>query len=198
LVYACVDPLDIEDNVNIIPIDKDTLNTNGIKPLVSGNSCRYRVKEFDTTGVLLKSYVYADSVVKDTVIEKTNWFATSDYIGYWQTNANDGLRFRQYRTGQPLLEWLEAKYPGTVGFSWQANSSQKTIASVDTTINVTAGTFSCYYYTGIAYKSATGWEYTDMFYSAKIGLIKSETYKVKTGNVRWLVESVELITFNKQ
>ncbi len=198
ILYSCADPLDIEENVNIIPVDKDTLNINGIKPLAPGNSWLYQVKEYDTTGALIDSYVYADSVVKDTVIDKANWFKTIHYTEYWQTNTNDGLRFRRYNSGQPLLEWLEAKYPGAKGFSWQANNSQRTIASVDTAITVTAGNFSCYYYTGIEYKTTSGWEYSDFFYSAKTGLVKSEIFREKSGKVRWLYISVELISFRKQ
>ncbi len=147
---------------------------------------------------MLDSFVYTDSVVKDTVIEKANWFRTSHYTDYWQTNSNDGLRFRKYRTGQSLLEWLEAKYKGAKGFSWQSGGTQKTITSLDTSISVTAGKFVCYYYTGISYKTATGWEYSKIFYSAKNGLIKSEIYREKYKKIRWLAISVELISFDKK
>ena len=190
--------MDVEDNINIIPVDQDTLNKNGIKPLSPGNSWLYQVKTYDSTGNLTDSYVYADTVVKDTAIDNTNWYATSHYIDYWQTNTSDGLRFRQYHPGQPLLEWLEAKYPGTVGFSWQANSSRRTIAAIDTVINVTAGSFSCYYYTDIKFTNGTGWEYSDIFYSVKTGLIKSETYRMRADSSKYLISLVELITFAKK
>ena len=188
----------VEDNINIIPVDKDTVNKNGIKPLQTGNSWLYQTKIYDSTGAMVDSFIFADSVLKDTVIDKANWFRTSHFVDFWQTNAADGLRFRQYKTGQALLEWLEVKYPGSPGFTWQSNSSQRTVASTDTLINVTAGTYSCYYYTGIAFDSSVGWEYSNIFYSAKTGLIKSETYREKAGKVRYLAISVELIIFKKK
>ena len=190
--------MDVEDNINIIPVEKDSLNKNGIKPLSPGNAWLYQEKVYDSTGALVKSSIYADSVIKDTVIDKTNWYKTSHYARYWQTNTVDGLRFRLYATGQPLLEWLEAKYPGEIGFIWQADARQMTIAATDTLISVTAGEFKCYYYTGIAFITGIGWEYSAYFYSAKTGLIRAEIFRVKAGGERWLYSSVELIVFKKE
>ncbi len=190
--------MDVEDNINIIPVDKDTLNKNGIKPLSPGNSWLYQEKTYDSTGSLTGTRIYADSVIQDTVIDKVNWYKTSHYAEYWQTNTTDGLRFRRYLSGQPVLEWLEAKYPGQAGFIWQADTRQMTIVNTDTLINVTAGGFNCYYYTGIAFITGIGWEYSSYFYSVKTGLIKSEVFREKSGGERWLYSSVELIVFNKQ
>lgn len=158
----------------------------------------YLVKIYDSTETLIDSFIYSDIVVGDTVIDKTNWYSTSHYPNDWQTNTTDGLRIRRYISGQPLLEWLEAKYPGEIAFSWQADASRRTIADTDTVVNVTPGKFSCYYYTDIEFKTKTGWEYSNIFYSPQTGMIKTDIYREKSDSVRYLYYSVELISFKKE
>lgn len=196
IVQSCSDPLDVEDNVIKIPVINDTLNLNGIKPLKTGNIWIYQIKTYDSTNSLTDSYVIIDSVLKDTIIDNAKWFETEQDRNFWQTNLNDGLRFRQYKTGQPLLEWLDAKYPGTKGFTWQALSSQRTIMLTDTLISVTAGEFTCYYYSDIEFNSTVGWEYSQIFYSPSIGLIKSVTEREKQNKERYKAEEIELTSYS--
>jgi hypothetical protein len=111
----------------------------------------------------------------------------------WQSNFPDGLRMRKIYS-DPVIEWLEAKYPGSPGFTWQVEASQRNINVIDTTILVTAGAFKCYYYGDIT-NTPKGWEFSNIFYSAKVGLIKRETYLEETAGVKYLSYSLELIDF---
>ena len=104
----------------------------------------------------------------------------------------DGNGYIQNRS--TVIEWLEAKYPGLPGFTWQVESSQRNINIIDTLISVTAGSFMCYYYGDIT-NTPKGWEYSNIYYSAKVGLIKRETYVDETADVKYLSYSLELIDF---
>ena len=198
VLYSCSDPMDVEDNINKIPVYNDSLNQNGIKPLAHGNKWIYQITETDSNGVIINTYSITDSVLKDTVIDKARWYSTSQYPQYWQGNLNDGLRFREYPQGKPVYEWLEAKFPGAAGFTWQANSSQRSIVSVDTLIMVTAGSFNCYYYYDVGFNQTFGWEYSNMFFCPKTGLIKSEIYRERFDKTKYLFQKTELIAFIKK
>jgi len=187
--------MDVEDNINKILVLNDSSNTNGIKPLSFGNVWYYQVIEYDSTGLIIDSYVYSDSVTADTIIDKSRWYRTSGFADFWQSNQIDGLRFRKYQYPDPIIEWLEAAYPSEINHRWQCNKSLRTIIHTDTSISVTAGTFSCYYYDDILFDENFGWEYSDIFLSPKIGLIKMEKYREKFNKYRYLFLSSELITF---
>ncbi len=193
LLNSCNDPITIDENIIKIPAKNDTLNMNGIKPLKSGNIWKYLYKRYDNKGTLLISVIVVDSVLKDTLIDKSRWFITSMRDTAWQSNFSDGLRMSKIGS-IPVIEWLEAKYPGTTGFTWQVEASQRNINNIDTTINVTAGTFRCYYY-GDFTNTLKGWEYSNIFYTAKVGLIKRETFLEETAGVKYLSYSLELIDF---
>lgn len=194
-ISSCSDPIDIEDNINKILVINDSLNTNGIKPLAYGNVWYYQVIEYDSTGLITDSYVFSDSVTADTIIDKSRWYRTSGFDDYWQSNHMDGLRFRKYQYPDPIIEWLEAAYPAEIKHSWQCNKSLRKIISTDTSISVTAGTFSCYYYDDILFNEKYSWEYSDIFFSPKIGLVLMKKFREKFNKERYLFQSSELITF---
>jgi hypothetical protein len=197
IVASCSDPIDVEDNINKIPVLNDSLNTNGIKPLKKGNKWIYQVTDLDSNGVILNSVIVVDSVIKDTIIDKQRWYRTSNSPQFWQANLSDGLRIREYPTGKPIYEWLEAKYPGNIDFAWQANSSQRTISSIDTLVVVTAGSFSCYSYRDVGFSQIFGWEHSVMLFCPRTGLVVEELNRERFDKSLFLAQRIELISFVK-
>jgi hypothetical protein len=197
-LVSCSDPIDVEDNINKIPVINDSLNKNGIKPLAKGMKWIYQFTEYDSLSTIVDSYIIIDSVLKDTIIDKVRWYKTTQYPAYWQGNLNDGLRFREYPQNLPIYEWLEAKYPGSIGFTWQANSSQRTIVSTDTSITVPAGQYICYYYSDIGFSQTNGWQYSNLFFSRLTGMIKLELYRERVDKTKYLSQKTELVTFIKE
>jgi len=194
LLYSCKNPQDIEENIIKVPVNNDTLNMNGIKPFITGTSWTYLVKKYDSNANLTSDSVLLVTLKKDTVIDSLRWYKTSSEPDFWQTNHTDGLRFRQYITGSPLIEWLEAKYPAMVGYKWQKPSAQVTVISSDTSKNVTAGNFKCYLYYEII-SIGSYFDFKNSFYCPKIGLIYSEYITGNSGGTKYISETRELIAY---
>ena len=195
---SCKNPQEIEENIIKIQVNNDTLNMNGIKPFITGTSWTYLVKKYNNMDSLISDTVIKVTLIKDTIIDSLRWYKTSYETGYWQTNHTDGLRYRLYVAGNPVIEWLEAKYNTqnsvTVGYIWQKPSAQVTVISVDSSKNVPAGIFKCYLYYEIISKGSD-FNYKNSFYCPKTGLVYSEYYIEKSGAMKYISETWELIDF---
>ncbi len=81
----------------------------------------------------------------------------------------------------PYVEELFLKFPSAVGESYTWSGFTVTILSVDTTITVPAGAYSCYHYclsSGDTTSSARS-QVNNLFYALEIGYVKSEAYSYK-------------------
>ena len=193
-LFFCKNPQDIEPNIIKVPVNNDTLNINGIRPFIAGTSWTYLVKNFNSSGSLANDTIIKVTLINDTIIENLHWYKTSFEPDLWQTNQTDGLRYRKYVTGNPLIEWLEAKYPSSSGFSWQKPSAQVTVVSVDSSETVSAGSFKCYLYYEII-PNGSIFDYKNTFYSPKIGMIQSAYFKSLSNVSKYLSQSWELISY---
>jgi len=197
LLVRCSSPLDVEKNIIKTPVGSDSANYkfDVIKPLQVGNNWSYRVKNLDSNGTLISTSGLINTIDRDTNIDNVHWY-NNDIQGVdWQANQSDGLHFRRYNGGSPVVDWLEAKYPGNAGYTWQSDSVQRKIMAVDTVIVVTAGTFTCYFYYDVSLLPPNGWIHKKVFYAPKIGLVKEEILKEINGGKKYICQSIELISY---
>ena len=149
-------------------------NYTAIKPL-KVNYCRYYKEEIFLNNQK-EEFNHSYLITKDTIINNLRWYNTEIAGVLLQTNQDDGLHFRCLDSCGKVIEWLEAKYPGEPGYTWQCLDSYRKIISVDTIITVAAGKFHCYHYYDIVQKINGMMEYSDIFYAPGIGMVLKETF----------------------
>ena len=67
-------PQDIERNIKIIELDKDTSKTKYIKPLNIGNYWIYEVSNYDSSGNLISLRSDTELIDRDTLIDDVLWY----------------------------------------------------------------------------------------------------------------------------
>ncbi len=118
----------------------DPNNAKVLLPLAVGNQWRYETTIYDSTGKS-KKQTDTTTIRRDTTIQGEKWFffnndtdpptaSRGDGVYYWDTKANAARIF--------------LRYPGTVGSSYERGSQRYTLSSINTTVNVPAGSFTCY------------------------------------------------------
>lgn len=154
----------------------------------------YLIKKYDSAHNITDSFTQDITLTADTVIDKRRWYRTSIEPNLWQTNHTDGLRIRKYVKDNPVVEWLEAKYPGVKDYLWQKASAQSSILSIDTMVTKYTGSYNCYLYKDIS-SDGTHWFYNYRFFNPKTGLIYAELYQEDIPGNPYLISTTELIRF---
>ena len=140
-------------------------------PLAVGNSWTYSRSDYDTLGKVTTTYTYPTRIEYDTIVGGVHWFSLLDVdVSVWYRDSVAGVVM--YPSNKLLY-----KYPASKQDSFPAAIGTYTmkVISIDTTINVTAGTFTCY-----AYLEANPPDSYFIYYyyvSPGIGVVKSEAYR---------------------
>lgn len=186
---SCEDPVDADSNYNrqMIP------NYKTIKPMSIGAGRTYERTIFDSDGNVVDSFYDFCRIKKDTIIDGLRWFSGDEPGVDWQTNKSDGLHYREYDSLGGFVEWIEAKYPTQVGFSWVSMRSTRTVVSIDTAISIGSRSFECVMYKEINPNNEGELFY--IFYGVGIGKIKSETYR-EAEKKTYLKEQIELKSYD--
>ncbi|HUI29251.1 MAG TPA: hypothetical protein VLX91_03465 [Candidatus Acidoferrales bacterium] len=130
---------------------------------------------YDTTGIVEGMIYDTAKAATDRTISGVTWYRiTSKVFGGFIANESDGLWTYDSSSGGSSLVF---KYPANVGDNWDAvmNTSiayQVTVQSVNATINVPKGTYTCYDYKMLL-NSQPGLE---VYLSPGIGFVAMEVY----------------------
>ena len=112
-----------------------------------GNQFLSHVVEYDRFGAIVNEFDATTTVLSDTVINNWLWYLVDDpasgLSGIW-TNKYDGAW--SYFPDSTPSEALALRYPATAGQSYAYYDLTVTVESINTSVTVPAGTFSCYYY----------------------------------------------------
>jgi hypothetical protein len=181
-----------------------------IMPLKVGNMWIEKVSEYDSTGVVTRTYLDTITIVSDEVIGNEHWFRSNEPVV--RINHHDGLLVRV----DGFTSWLAIQYPAAVADTFQTQQWQQTfengaagirfntymmVTSTDTVITVPAGAYHCYAYElqgalldGSPLPDSLHYA-AHYFYARDVGLVKSETIVGMIGGdasgiqVRELVEA---------
>lgn len=115
-----------------------------IMPLKVGNTWTFRVSIYDTNGVPFSSSDEVLSITRDTTIGNEKWFR---FGSSWVTNRSDGL----WRLTNSGTAYLVFKYPAKVNDTYSSDGEQVVVTSINQTVSVLHGQYSCY-----AYRSGSG------------------------------------------
>jgi hypothetical protein len=166
-----------------------------ILPLTIGNQWITNVIEYNENGQVVDEYTGTGIVVGDTVINSWNWYFLESDTGMttdtssW-TNKTDGAWARTDSTGEP--ETLMLKYPAIAGESYPVYDVTVTVESIDASVTVPAGTFTCYYYRmHIPIFGTIG----RVWAAPNIGLIRAEEYGLTLFGT-YLAKEIELESYN--
>jgi len=164
-----------------------------ILPLAIGNWWARESTVYDTSGNEVSTQLDTIRVLRDTVMDGKMWFIVFDQMEYFLRNTDQGL-WMGYSGG----EALEYKFPATVADSFQfaTNTNPTTVVSIDSTLTIKAGTFSCYcYFTSLSYPTVRAQWYD--FYSPTIGFVYTEYYQSFNGSTKlYLYGTRYLIAYN--
>lgn len=173
----------------------DTREGDVILPLAVGNQWGFVDTQFDSAGTVVSTEVAVFSIWDDTTISDENWYRANMIKGgqTWDwgiyTNRSTGL-WMQEASGEgqpPQPVELFLKYPATVGDEYFADEDHGivTVVSIDTTITVPQGTYSCVLY---RYRDADDRELEgDLYCCPDVGRIRTDYYN-KTGQGVYFVE----------
>jgi hypothetical protein len=171
LLSSCVKEKEILSNTNI--------SDPSIMPLKVGNEWRIEIKTFDTTGVLLRTFYDTVRIVSDTIILSEKWYLAEPW-GSLLSNRQDGLWMWVDQDRESPV--IAAKYPAAIGEKYSTGDDSAfymTIESIDTVIQVLAGTYHCIKYrvNNSSDSSLAGYSY----FSLNTGRIRDEEYsKLRT------------------
>ena len=185
-----------------------------IMPLAVGNTWSYKVSEYDSTGAFVGTRYDFEitTIAAEESINGERWFRADSVV--LRTNRPDGL----WVWIDGFYPWPVAKYPAAVADTFHTEIWQQTfengeagmqfltyvvVTSIDTSITVPAGTFTCHAYEMTA-TLPDGSPLPDSlsslrphernWFAPNVGLIKSESAVTRTGvppgryEVRELVE----------
>ena len=166
---------------------------NVIVPLALGYTWAGTQIEYDFTGAEVVDFYQTFFVNQDTTIAGERWFAIAG-AKILLANRDDGLWIRYgFQDTLDLQEpAMYAKYPTTVGQSWQSGislSATVTVVSVDTSVTVPKGTYSCYLYEWVR---DSGTRIDRYFMAPKAGWIKTEFHRFTEGGSQYLYGNWEL------
>jgi hypothetical protein len=128
-----------EENSLVGPISSP-----GIVPLSVGNKWIRSIELYDTSGNVFSTWIDSIIVTRDTIAEGSRWFMLKmGGLEYPMVNRSNGLWC--LNGGGIAFMWY--KFPAVVGDSFLVGDPiPMRVRSVDTTITVPQGAFSCYSY----------------------------------------------------
>ncbi len=168
-----------------IPASDETNATNSnanptdLIPLTLGNMWTYKDIKYDTTGALVDASTYMVTSAKDSVLygrlmhHAAGWYTNADsgviqYFGYSTTGINGPLDTASYFG-------LFLKYPVVKGASYYSPLGGVSVPSIDTMINVPAGSFHCIRY-NFHSMLALKYELFDYYVCPGVGIVKAIYY----------------------
>jgi hypothetical protein len=157
-----------------------------IIPLAIGNQWVTQINGWDSAGHPQAGLMITNRIVRDTVIQMERWYLRS--AGPSVTNRSTGFWIRE-----GSLPELYLKYPAVLGDKYVYGGDTVQVTARDTTIAVSAGTFSCRCYT-ITYTSADLANQL-VFVCPNKGMIRSEVYHRTPGGQVYLASRGDLISF---
>lgn len=161
--------------------------TPSLIPLQIGNNWNYRSTMQDTVIT-----THFNTVIGDTSIRDEDWFIMTydNQVSVLLNNRSDGLWFWNNSKSTMGTSILYYRYPVPAGTEYYTTDSVfVSVVSVNESVTVPMGTFSCYHYTMKYPGNAVYQEY----YCPGTGLIKLEKYYVD-GSIIILKDKVELLS----
>ncbi len=156
-------------------------------PLKTGNTWTYKTTRMDT---VISSHF--NKVIGDTIILGETWSRVSydDALVSIMKNKSDGLWFMNPTKSTSGIAILYYKYPVPAGTQYVTTDGVNvTVVSVNETVTVPMGTFSCYHYT-MTYPNS---EVYQEYYCPGKGLVRMDKFAVN-GGISVLKEKVELVS----
>jgi hypothetical protein len=154
-------------------------------PLKVGNFWKYKATHYDSLQNLLYTDTLTIKVIGDTIIDNQIWY-NLDYEGVSYRNNSEGLQIYYFNSASLLY-----RYPIMLGEVYDSSStSSVTVTSINESVLVPAGKFSCYNYQR---------KFTDLniniYLSPGIGFIKYPNLKSINGGRLYVSEYRELISY---
>lgn len=150
------------------------------------------VVEYNTGGGIIEEYQALSTIIGDTIISDSVWMVIEDTTSAdhdYAVNRDEGVWYWSDTLTPP--EALALKYPATVGESYPYYEATVYVESINASVTVPAGTFSCYYYRVDAPIIGT---LAKIWCAPNIGIVKAEEYGL---NLIWtyLKTKTELVSF---
>lgn len=170
----------------------DNEGQEGIIPLQVGNTWNYETFLYDSVGTLANTDTEYREVISDTLIDGDRWFKTN-FLAEYLSNRSDGLWQRNRRffytpenKNKELDEpWFRIPFPLKLNETKKVGAATYTLVEEDVTVEVPAGTFSCYVYRK-NYSTSLGVPEYFVYYSPKVGLVKETWEKeYKPSDPKW-------------
>lgn len=166
---------------------------NVIVPLALGSSWAGTQIEYDSNGAEVTNFYQTFFINQDTTVAGERWFSIAGGK-ILLANHTDGLwsRYGFQDTLDLQDPAMYAKYPATVGDTWQSGvdlSATVSVVSIDTSVTVPMGTYKCYLYRWVRY---SGTRIDHYFIAPKTGWVKTEYYKFTEGGTQYLYGLWEL------
>lgn len=151
------------------------------------------VTEYNTSGGIIDEYQIVSTVIADTIISDSVWMVIEDTTSTdheCAVNREDGVWNWSDTLNPP--EALALKFPAITGESYPYYEATVYVESINASITVPAGTFSCYYYRVDAPVIGT---LAKIWCAPNIGIIKAEEYGI---NLIWayLKTKTELVSYS--
>ena len=194
LTLLAVSLLGCNSDDSPLTIPAEPVHTPTVIPLAVGNKWVRSFSLYDTSGVVFSSGVDSIEVLRDSLVRGIKYYVLKmQGLEHLVANRSNGLCWLT-NFGEAL--WY--KFPATPrdSFFVYGNTSYVRIPTVDTSIIVPRGTFSCYRYEldGPASVGAIGGYHEIEFLSPDNGFIKLEFYSsTYTSATHFLYSRIELI-----
>ncbi len=165
-----------------------------ILPLTIGNQWISDVTEYNSSGQVTAHYIDTGYIGGDTIIVDTTWYLFLDEdsasvdTSIW-TNKDDGAWSWTDSASAPQA--LFFKYPANPGDSYPLYDVTVTVESINESVTVPAGTFTCYYYrVHIPVYGTIG----RIWVAPNIGIVRAEEYELTLFGT-YLSRVVELVSY---
>lgn len=187
----------VDNNIKI----KD--NSDGLTPLKIGNKWIYRFCAYDTSGVVIATFLDTIVVKKDTVIKSERWYniprfkpADVDFLDYY-TNKSDGIWVLRRVIGtnyDTAYAYLTFKYPAAAGDFWGTPFGDSArVLSTTEVINTPWGKDTCIKYEDYYQLYSSDGIIFYYYFAPGKGWITFEIYTKTNSGYEYLVNKLSLV-----
>jgi hypothetical protein len=172
--------------------------TKEIIPLKVGNNWILKRTTYDSNKVVTKIVFDTIIILKDTVVKgQTAYIMTETASSIKRLvvmNKSDGFHLLDIRP-DTIYYWLAYKYPAAVGDVFSGLANNISVKSINSSITVKAGIFTCYEYFNESQFPDVYYKYQN-YLTPGIGRIYAENYTQEKGGKLYMDTKTELQSYD--
>jgi len=181
-----------KNNAPVAPVSD---SEDGMIPFKVGNNWTWNITQYDETGKVISSHLLYEETVRDTMINGEKWFLQSanHSASTYPPMTNRGGATYTFYNGNPTILFNTVIEDTSIASS---NANQSYFVSKNNLIQVPYGKFTCNKYQVFLTVNDKKNISENYYLGVNKGMIKSESFSLKSDGTRYVSMKTELVSTN--